>query len=129
MRAPGSFGAVQTEDGNATAIRAFGDDRLIINMSVWSSLEALGEFVYRSSHAGVMRRRREWFHAMRELFMVLWWIPAGRVPTLAEAEERLEHLRLNGPSAHAFTFRESFPPPGTAVDVPADHDDRWLCKS
>jgi hypothetical protein len=126
---PGFVWRLQTEDGDATAIRAFDDDRLIVNMSVWTSLETLGDFVYRSAHVDVMRRRREWFHAMTELFMTLWWIPGGTVPTIPEAEQRLHHLRDHGPSPWAFTFREPFPPPGsTDVERPAT-DDRWLCSS
>ncbi len=87
---------LQTEDGNATAIRAFGDDRLIVNMSVWESIDDLAAFVYRSAHVEVMRRRREWFERMR-LYMTLWWVPAGHVPSVSEAEERLAHLRRHGP--------------------------------
>lgn len=78
----------------------------MINMSVWESLEALREFAYsQRAHLAVMRRRREWFERL-PLYMVLWWIPAGHVPTVAEAEERLALLRAEGPSAGAVTFRE-----------------------
>jgi hypothetical protein len=123
--APGFVWRLQTEDGNATAIRVLDDDRLIVNMSVWESVEALGAFVYRSAHTGVMRRRREWFVPMRESKSVtaLWWVPAGTVPTVAEAETRLRHLRAHGPTPHAFTFRDPFPSPD---DVAAAEDD-WFC--
>src|SRR4051794_21674556 len=57
---PGFVWRLQTEDGNATAIRPFDDDRLMINMSVWASIDELAAFVYRSAHVEVMRRRREW---------------------------------------------------------------------
>jgi heme-degrading monooxygenase HmoA len=107
-RSPGVVWRLQTEEGDATGIRAFGDDRLIVNMSVWSSLEALRAFVYSGDHLAVMRRRREWFERMGEAFMALWWVPVGHVPTIAEAEERLDHLRNHGPTPHAFTFREHF---------------------
>jgi hypothetical protein len=106
---PGFVWRLQDEAGNATGIRAFGDDRLIVNMSVWESLEVLRAFVYSSDgHKRVLRRRREWFEHMAEAFLVLWWVPAGHIPPLDEAEERLEHLRSHGPTQHAFTFRESF---------------------
>jgi hypothetical protein len=108
--APGFVWRLQTEDGNATAIRAFGDDRLIVNMSVWESIDHLADFVYRSAHVEVMRRRREWFERIR-LFMTLWWVPAGHLPKVAEAEERLEHLRAHGPTPFAFTFKSRFPSP------------------
>lgn len=106
---PGFVWRLQTEDGNATAVRGFGDDRLIINMSVWESIEALATFVYDGAHVAVMRQRRLWFEQMRDAFMVLWWVPVGHLPTVAEAEKRLAYLRANGPSAHAFTFKNPFP--------------------
>lgn len=110
--APGFVWRLKTEDGDATAVRAFGDDRIIVNMSVWESPEALSDFTFRNpGHVAVMRRRREWFVPMKEAFAVLWWIPAGHVPTVAEAEERLEHLRRHGPTPRAFTFRHQFPAP------------------
>ena len=124
--APGFVWRLQTEDGDATGIRAFGDDRLVVNMSTWESLEALRAFVYGdAAHLAVLRRRREWFERM-ESFQVLWWIPAGRRPTIAEAEERLALLRARGPSPDAFTFRRHFPPPDEVAVEPVD-DERELC--
>ncbi len=114
--AAGFVWRLQTEDGNATAIRVLDDNRLIVNMSVWESIEALGEFVFRSAHTDVMRRRREWFVPMRESMTALWWIPAGTTPTVADAEQRLRHLRTHGPTPHAFTFRAPYP-----------SADEWFC--
>jgi hypothetical protein len=117
---------MQTDEGDATDVRGFGDDRLIINMSVWESLEALRAFVYsQRAHLDVMRRRREWFERL-PVYVVLWWVAAGHVPTVAEAEERLALLRAAGPSGDAFTFREHFPPPDAARGE-AVRDDRDLC--
>jgi hypothetical protein len=98
-----------TEDGDATSIRAYDDDLMIINMSVWESIDDLAEFVYRSGHVAVMRRRREWFERMR-VYLALWWVPEGHTPTVAEAQERLVHLEAHGPSPHAFTFKRRFAP-------------------
>jgi hypothetical protein len=124
-RWPGFVWRLQTEEGNATAIRAFDDDLLLVNMSVWESVEALAEFVYRSGHLAVMRRRREWATHMREAYLCLWWITAGEIPTVEEAKQRLYHLREHGPTPHAFTFKRRFPPePG---DPSVEEDDRWLC--
>jgi len=104
---------LQTEDGDATAIKPFPDDALMaINMSVWASLEALLQFVYKSGHVGPLRDRREWFEPIDGPILVLWWVPVGHVPTVAEALARLDHLRQHGPTGHAFTFRAPFPPPG-----------------
>jgi hypothetical protein len=125
--APGIVWRLQTDDGNATSLRAFGDDRLMLNMSVWESLEALRGFVYSTrEHLDVMRRRREWFEQMGEMYLVLWWVEAGHIPSVAEAEERLTLLRAVGPSPDAFTFRRHFPPPSSDEREPVD-DDRDLC--
>ncbi len=87
-RSPGFVWRLQTEDGDATAIRAFEDDRIIVNMSVWESLDDLGTFVYATGHLDVLRRRREWFERMAESHLALWWVPAGTQPDVAEAERR-----------------------------------------
>lgn len=122
---PGFVWRMQTEDGNNTAVRGFDDDALIVNLSVWEDVEALRAFVYADRvHLDVMRRRREWFDRM-EVFLVLWWIPVGHVPTVAESEERLGLLRAHGPTPDAFTVRRHFPPPDG--DAAAVDDDRELC--
>jgi hypothetical protein len=111
---PGFVWRLQTEDGDATAIRPYDDDRIIVNLSVWTSLQALRDFVYASRHLDVMRRRRQWFHRAAEAYLALWWVPARTIPTVAEAAERLERLRRDGPGPEAFTFREPFPEPASA---------------
>lgn len=126
--APGFVWRLQTEDGDATAVRAFGDDRIVVNMTVWTSLEALADFVYRSDHAGIMRRRREWFVPMR-IYQTMWWVPAGELPSIADAERRLAHLGAHGPTPYAFTFRAPFPGPD-AHDTPASAaPDDWYCRA
>jgi hypothetical protein len=112
---PGFLWRLQTEDGDATAIRPFPDENMLLNMSVWEGLEPLRQFVYRTAHAQFLRRRGEWFERMGEAYLVLWWVPRGHRPTIPEAIARLEALRSRGPSAHAFTFRETFPPPDAAA--------------
>ena len=106
---PGFVWRLQEESGNATAIRPWDDDRLIVNMSVWASIEALEEYAYRSAHVGVMRRRREWFDRLDARYMVLWWVPVGHIPSVDEGRARLEHLDRHGPTPVAFTFRQRFP--------------------
>jgi hypothetical protein len=108
--APGFVWRLQTEDGNATAMRIFDDSWLIVNMSVWTSVETLSDFVYNEAHRPVMSRRRTWFAKPTEAMTALWWVQAGHRPTVAEAEERLQHLRDNGPTPHAFTMRQTFTP-------------------
>jgi len=123
--APGFVWRMQTEDGDATAVRGFGDDpHLIINLTTWESLTAMREFVYRDpGHLAVMRRRREWFGRIG-LHTALWWVSAGHEPSVSEAEDRLEHLRADGPTPYAFTFRTHFAAHDPVVAV---RDDRWLC--
>ena len=111
-QSPGFVWRLQTEDGDATAIQHFGEDTLV-NLSVWEDLESLHRYVYESAHIEIMRRRKEWFEKMRDSHLVLWWIPAGRRPSLHEAEAKLERLRIHGPNQEAFNFRNPFPaPPG-----------------
>ncbi len=114
---PGFVWRLQTETGDATALRIFDDDWIIVNMSVWGSLEALRGYVYRSAHADVLRRRQEWFERMAEAHVALWWIEAGTLPTLDDARERLMTLRAEGPTQRAFTLREPYPtrPPAPAT--------------
>lgn len=106
---PGFVWRLQDEAGNATGIRPYEDERVMVNMSVWESVEALRTFVYgQNPHKKYMQRRREWFEHMQEAYLVLWWVPAGHIPSVDEAKERLEHLRVHGPTPHAFTFRQAF---------------------
>ncbi len=125
-RTPGFVWRLQTEDGDATAIRPFDDERIIVNMSVWESIEALWRFVYDGSHLEVMRRRREWFPRLAEAHLALWWIPAGSIPTAEDIRDRVEHLRAQGPTPYAFTFKQHFPPP-SASSREAILDDRDPC--
>ena len=109
---PGFVWRLQTEDGNATAIRPDADDQLMaVNMSVWKSLESLQQFVYKTEHVRPLRDRKQWFQPIDGPILALWWVPAGHIPTVAEAWDRLAHLKENGPTPHAFTFRMPFPAP------------------
>ncbi|HYE72984.1 MAG TPA: DUF3291 domain-containing protein, partial [Blastocatellia bacterium] len=92
------------------------DDRILMNMSVWKSLEELKNYVYKSAHAEVMRNRREWFEKFDGMYMALWWIKAGHIPTIAEATERLDYLNKHGETEYAFTFKKPFAPPHTAPE-------------
>lgn len=95
--------------GDATTIRIAGGE-IMVNLSVWKSRDELWNFVYRSAHMDYLRRRREWFGQMAEAYQVLWWVPAGHRPTVAQAESRLETLRCQGPGPEAFTFRQFHAP-------------------
>jgi heme-degrading monooxygenase HmoA len=109
-RSPGFVWRLQTESGNATYIRPYEDDRIMVNMSVWESIEHLKEYVYKTDHAEVMRVRGQWFEKFDGPYMALWWVEAGHIPTVEEAKERLDHLRKHGESEFAFSFKRVYAP-------------------
>jgi Domain of unknown function (DUF3291) len=131
--APGFVWRLQTEEGNATALRVFeheaagADSGILINMSVWETVEALAAYVYGEAHRAVLRRRREFFQPPTEAYSVAWWIPRGHIPDPAEAEERIRHLRAHGPTPQAFTLKVHFPPPGDGDAGPVHAPDDWSC--
>jgi hypothetical protein len=104
--------------GSTTSVAA-SDPRLIVNMSVWESIDTLRDYVYKTGHNEVMRRRAEWFAPMAAAYLAMWWIPAGHEPTLGEARERLAHLRARGEGPAAFTFRRPSPMPDLPGNPPA----------
>jgi Domain of unknown function (DUF3291) len=106
---------LKDEAGNATDIKAFDDERIIVNMSVWESVEDLKNFVYRSSHTPVLRRRGEWFEKYPSAYLALWWIPEGHVPTLSEAKQKLANIDALGDTPQAFTFRNIFEPTENSI--------------
>ena len=112
---PGFVWRLQDEAGDATSIRVFEDDRILLNMSVWETIEALQDYVYRSAHLGPLRDRKRWFVVPDEPHLALWWVPAGHLPTPQEAKARLEYLRRHGPTPEAFTFKHAFPAPSDSL--------------
>jgi Domain of unknown function (DUF3291) len=128
--APGFVWRLQTEEGNATSIAAFEWEgpHVIVNMSVWESVEALAAYVYGNEvHRQVLRCRRTWFERMDEAYAALWWIPRGHIPSTSEAEERVLSLRQDGPTPYAFTLRQPFPAPGSDVLTPIRSPEDWTC--
>jgi hypothetical protein len=107
---PGFVWRLQTDAGDATALRVFDDDEMLINMSIWQDVESLRAFVYKTRHLDVFKRRAQWFHQLGQPYLALWWIEAGSIPTVADAEERITHLRAHGPTPYAFTFTTVFEP-------------------
>jgi hypothetical protein len=104
---PGFIWRLKSEEGDATTIRAYEDELILVNMSVWVSIEALREFTYRSHHAGVFRDRLQWFERSAAQ-LALWWIPVGHLPTVEEGKSRLALIEKLGPTPEAFTFKQSF---------------------
>ena len=122
--APGFVWRLQTEAGDATALRPFENENMLLNMSVWRDADSLRRFVYRSAHADILRRRREWFEPIGDAILVLWWVPRGHHPSIEEASARLKLLRERGATPEAFTFRQTFPPPDApATEQPGGFED------
>jgi hypothetical protein len=115
--APGFVWRLKTEDGDATSIRVFADQQILLNMSVWESVEALKSYVYQSGHGEVLRRRREWADRFEGVQSAMWWVHAGTVPEPTEAVARLEALERLGPTEYAFTFQSLVHPPAEADSV------------
>jgi hypothetical protein len=109
---PGFVWRLQTAEGDATYLRPFADNRILFNLSVWESVEQLKEYVYRSAHSEVMRQRKQWFEKFDGMYMALWWVKVGHIPSVIEAKARLKYLERHGESAHAFTFKRIFAPQG-----------------
>jgi hypothetical protein len=106
---PGFIWRLTGEDPNDPAIRSLGENRLI-NISVWRDIASLSDYAYRSDHAAALRRRSDWFFTQSQASLVLWWVEAGSIPSIAAAVERLMHLRAHGPTPRAFRFSDHFPP-------------------
>ena len=118
--ADGSEGFVwrlQTDAGDATALRVFDDDRLLVNLSVWRSVESLQHYVYRTMHAELIRQRAAWFERLGRPHYALWWIPAGTRPTVEEAKQRLAQLQAQGPTPQAFVFHRQYTANDAAMAV------------
>ena len=117
---------LQDSAGDATSFRPFDDDAsMLVNMSVWDSVETLRAFVYKSAHSEPLRRRAEWFERPTQAYTALWWIPAGHIPSIAEAVERLEYRRAHGDTPYAFSFATPFPPPGSEHVIPKGPECNW----
>ena len=106
-RSQGFVWRLKDGSGNATGFRPFPDPQMAVNLSVWENVEALERYVYQTVHKHFYGRREEWFDKMEAPHFVMWWVPAGHVPTLDEAKERLEYLDTHGPSDRAFSWNSA----------------------
>ncbi len=113
-KSPGFVWRLTDDDGNSSSyvsVPGHEDPLDIVNYSIWEDLESLKDFMYKTDHVGFLRRRTEWFAPPEQEITALWWVPAGTVPTILEAYDRLDHLRQNGPSDHAWSLTKPMPPP------------------
>jgi hypothetical protein len=101
-------------DSRDPAQREFADPKVLFNMSVWESIDALHAYTYRTVHAEVYADRRRWFIDTKGVVgghaLAMWWIPAGSLPTVTDAASRLHAVAADGPSPRGFTFKQRFPP-------------------
>ena len=110
-QSPGFVWRLQSESGDATSIKVYDDDFIIVNLTVWESVDALREYVYKSAHQGVLRDRKRWFEKFDGPYYALWWVPAGHYPSTEEGKERLDYLREHGDTAYVFSFKNVFTKP------------------
>lgn len=127
-RSAGFVWRLQTPAGDATGIQPYEDPRININLSVWESVELLKEFVYKSGHIAPLRDRLKWFEKPTEAYLAMWWIPAGHIPSVEEARDRLQYRRTWGDTVVAFSFANPYPAPDEpaahAVEPPLNFDNR-----
>jgi hypothetical protein len=110
-QSPGFVWRLQSESGDATSIKVYEIDMIIINLTVWESVETLRGYVYKSAHQGVLRDRKRWFEKFSGLYYALWWVPAGHIPTPEEGKERLGYLQKHCDTSYAFSFKHIFMKP------------------
>ena len=108
---PGFVWRLKADEGQSSSyLRPYDDERMLVNMSVWESVEALKAFTYRTVHAELLRDRKSWFEKFEGAYLALWWVPEGHTPGIDEMKQRLAHLEEHGPSQYAFTFKNVMPP-------------------
>ena len=116
---PGFVWRLETDAGDATDLRVFADNMLLVNMSVWESIDDLKKFVYESMHVEILKQKRAWFDKIDGSYQVLWWIKTGTLPDVEEGKARLAYLQEHGESAVAFSFRKLFPASAQHLLLPA----------
>ena len=107
-QSPGFIWRLQTDSGNATELRAYSDPKILVNISVWQSVEQLKAYVYKSLHGDFFVRRRQWFEKHQGEHFAMWWIRVGHLPTMEEGKAKLEYLELHGDTAECFTFARPY---------------------
>ena len=102
---------LKEDNNNATSINPYNDEQVIVNLSVWETIEDLEHFVYKTFHTDFLKRRKEWFQKYGKAYAALWWIAADQFPTVEQAVAKLDALQKNGASADVFDYKLKFPHP------------------
>jgi hypothetical protein len=110
-KSEGFIWRLKEENNNATSLNPYNDEQIIINISVWESIETLEKFMYHTFHSDFLKRRKEWFQSFGSAHTAMWWIPCGQFPSMQTAVDKLDHLQKNGASEFVFDFRNKFPTP------------------
>ena len=121
-RSRGFVWRLQTAEGNSTYLRPYDDDRILFNLSVWETVDALKDFVYRTAHKQLVRQRQQWFEQFAGAYIALWWVPAGHIPGIEEAKKRLAYLDAHGPTQFAFGLKSVLP-----LDEEFQQSIDWSC--
>ena len=79
-----------------------GNPRTASTLSVWQDAASLEHFVWNTVHKRFYDRRAEWYAPTDAVRLVMWWVPEGHRPDIAEAAARLAQLDQNGPGPEAF---------------------------
>ena len=111
---PGFIWRYEYSPADAMSLRAYDKQKIIFNMSVWSSLDALKNYVYKSTHLEFVQAKNHWFHELDSAHMVLWWLPEGVVPRVDDALEKISLINEIGANRLAFNFGRVFPPPSSS---------------
>ena len=96
------------DTNNATSIKIFDDDFLIVNMSVWKSIDHLFNFTYQTDHVQIFKRKKEWFKKLADAHLACWYIPEDYSLAISDAEDRLTYLNQYGSTPYAFTFKDRY---------------------
>jgi Domain of unknown function (DUF3291) len=106
-RSPGFVWRLQSESGNALDIIVTDDPMFNINISVWTDLTSLENFVWKTAHAKVYSGKAAWFEHQEVAISAFWWVPIGHTPAPTEGLARLMHLREHGPSETSFGWESA----------------------
>jgi hypothetical protein len=102
---------LKDEDNNATNFNPYNDEQIIVNVSVWDSIESLEHYMYKTFHSEFLKRRKEWFQSFGQVSTAMWWIKKGEIPDINQAMEKLDYLQINGASEIVFNFKQKYPQP------------------
>jgi heme-degrading monooxygenase HmoA len=111
---PGFAWRLESDEGEGNAVRQIHDPQLLLNLSVWESIDALRAFYLAAPHGEFLRRRATWFERARHPYLALWWVAHGHHPSLEEATQRLAMVSEDGPTDSSFDFAHPFPMPSVA---------------